>query len=93
MFIDPKKLEAFGLTIGAVNNTLQSLNFTIPIGQYDIGSYTHSFNVDERYYTVASLRDLIIAKTGTTGIIRLSDIARVDEVAKKRTTIARLSDK
>lgn len=93
VFIDPKKLESYGLNIGAVNNTLASLNFTIPIGQYDIGSYTHAFNVDERYYTVASLRDLVIAKTGTTGIVRLSDIARVDEVAKKRTTIARLSDK
>lgn len=93
VFIDPKKLDAYGLTIGAVNSTLASLNFTLPVGQYDIGSYTHAFNVDERYYTVASLRDLIIAKTGTTGIIRLSDIARVEEVAKKRTTIARLSDK
>ncbi|MDD5377468.1 MAG: efflux RND transporter permease subunit [Candidatus Gracilibacteria bacterium] len=93
VFIDPKKLDAYGLTIGAVNSTLAAENFTVPIGQYDIGSYTHSFTVDERYYTVASLRDLVIAKTGTTGIIRLSDIARVEEVAKKRTTIARLSDK
>ena len=93
VFIDPKKLDAYGLTIGAVNTALQSLNFTLPIGQYDIGSYSHSFNIDERYYTIASLRDLVIAKTGTTGIIRLSDIARVEEVAKKRTTIARLSDK
>lgn len=93
VFIDPKKLDAYGLTIGMVNNALQSLNFTIPIGQYDIGSYTHAFNIDERYYTVASLRDLVVAKTGTTGIIRLSDIARVEEVAKKRTTMARLSDK
>lgn len=93
VFIDPKKLDSYGITIGIVNTTLQSLNFTIPIGQYDIGSYTHTFNVDERYYTVASLRDLVVAKTGTTGIIRLSDIARVEEVAKKRTTIARLSDK
>lgn len=93
IFIDPKKLDAYGLTISAINNTLTALNFTIPIGQYDIGSYTHSFNIDERYYTVASLRDLVVAKTGTTGIIRFSDIARVEEVAKKRTTIARLSDK
>ncbi|MDD5198148.1 MAG: efflux RND transporter permease subunit [Candidatus Gracilibacteria bacterium] len=93
VFIDPKKLDAYGLTIGMVNSTLQSLNFTIPIGQYDIGSYTHAFNIDERYYTTASLRDLIVAKTGTTGIIRLSDIARVEEVAKKHTTVARLSDK
>lgn len=93
VFIDPKKLDTYGLTISSVNSTLSSLNFTLPIGQYDIGSYTHSFNIDERYYTIASLRDLVIAKTGTTGIIRLSDIARVEEVAKKRTTIARLSDK
>lgn len=76
-----------------MNSSISSLNFTIPIGQYDIGSYTHSFNVDERYYTVASLRDIVVAKAGTTGIIRLSDIARVEEVAKKRTTMARLSDK
>ena len=93
VFIDPKKLDAYGLTIGVVNTTLASLNFTLPIGQYDIASYTHSFNIDERYYTIASLRDLVVAKTGTTGIIRLQDIARVEEVAKKRTTIARLSDK
>lgn len=69
------------------------MNFTIPVGQYDIGDYTHSFNIDERYYTIASLRDLVVAKTGVTGIIHLSDIARIEEVAKKHTTMARLSDK
>lgn len=93
VFIDPKKLDAYGLTIASVNSILASLNFTIPIGQYDIGAYTHSFNIDERYYTIAQLRDLVVAKTGTTGIVQLANIARVEEVAKKRTTMARLSSK
>lgn len=91
VFIDPKKLEAYGLTISAVNNMIASLNFTLPIGNYDIDAYTHSLTIDERYYTVQKLKDLVVAKTGNSGIIHLGDIARVEEAAKKRTSLSRLS--
>ncbi len=92
VFVDPKKLDAYGLTLQGVNSTLAALNFTIPVGSYDIGSYTHSLTIDGRYYSIDSLRDLVVSKTGNSGIVKLSDIADVREVAKKRTVISRLSD-
>lgn len=93
MAIDPKKLDSFGLGIEAVNTALKATNIAFPIGNYDIGSYRHTLTVDERFYTVTELRNLTIAKLGTSGIIRLSDVAEVTESPIKRTNISRFSAK
>ncbi|MDD5770488.1 MAG: efflux RND transporter permease subunit, partial [Candidatus Gracilibacteria bacterium] len=89
--IDPKKLESYGLTISQVNTAIQAQNFTFPIGSFDIGDYTHSLTVDERFYNINKLKDVVLTKLGDTGIIYLKDVANVKEAGKKITSISRLS--
>jgi multidrug efflux pump subunit AcrB len=91
--IDPKKLESYGLTINDVNTAIKSKNIAFPIWDYDVWNYTHTMNIDERFYTIEDIKNIIVTKLGTTGIIRVSDVAEVKEVAKKRITISRLSYK
>lgn len=79
--------------MAGVNSIISSLNFTIPLGEMDIGPNTHTLNVDERYFDIQTLKDLIVSKTGNTGIIYLRDVADVREAPVKRTTISRLSSK
>ena len=93
MEYDPKKLDEFGLTASAINSTISGLNFTIPIGDLGVDKYKHTVTVDERYFHIEELKNLIIAKTGTSGMIYLKDVANVFESPKKRTTISRLSYK
>ncbi|MDD4151136.1 MAG: efflux RND transporter permease subunit [Candidatus Gracilibacteria bacterium] len=91
--IDPKKLENYGISIGNVNTALQSVNITMPIGDYDIGNYTHSLSVDERFYNINKIKDIVITKLGDTGNIYLRDIASITEAPKKITSISRMSEK
>lgn len=91
--LDPKKLEAYWLNISAVNSIVAATNITFPIWEINIGKYTHTITVDERFFDVQKLKNLIITKAGNTWIIYLKDIALVEEVAVKRTSISRLSSK
>lgn len=89
--IDPKKLEAFWLTIAQVNSAIQAKNFTFPIGNFDIGEYTHSLTIDERFYNINVLKEVVITKLWETWIVLLKDIATISESPKKVTSLARLS--
>ncbi|MDD2516513.1 MAG: efflux RND transporter permease subunit, partial [Candidatus Gracilibacteria bacterium] len=91
--LDPKKLDEMGITVSSINTALQALNFTIPVGELDVDKYTHTVTIDERFFTLENLKNLVISKTGTTGVIYLKDIANITESAKKRTTLSRLSSK
>lgn len=89
--VDPKKLETYWLTIAQVNSAIQNQNFTFPIWDYDIGNYTHSLTIDERFYNINNLKKTVITKLWDTWIITLSQVATVKESAKKVTSISRLS--
>ena len=90
--LDPKKLENYNLTLTNVNQVLQQVNIAMPIGNYDIGDYTHSLSVDERFYNINKIKDIVIARLGDTGTIFLKDIASISESPKKITSISRMSD-
>ncbi|MCK9273148.1 efflux RND transporter permease subunit [Candidatus Gracilibacteria bacterium] len=90
---DPKKLDELNLTAGAVNSAIAGLNFTIPIGDLSVGKYKHTVTLDERFFDIQSLKNLVISKTGNSGIIYLKDVANIIEAPKKRTTLSRLSYK
>jgi len=64
----------------------------MPIGNYDIGDYTHSLSVDERFYNINKIKDIVISRLGDTGTIFLKDIASITESPKKITSISRMSD-
>lgn len=88
---DPRKLEIYGITPEQANQAIQSVNFTLPVGDYTVDDYKHTMNIDNRFYSIQSLRDIPIANIGDPGIIFLRDIATVNEGAKKRENESRLS--
>lgn len=91
VFIDPKKLEQYGLSLSSVNSAIQTANMTLPIWDIDIWSYKHSINIDGRFYDIEKLKNIVITKLGDTWIVYLKDIAEVKIAPKKITSISRLS--
>lgn len=91
VFIDPKKLEKYWLTIQTVNSAIQWTNMTLPIWEINILSYKHSVNVDERFYDIEKLKNIVVTKLWDTWVVYLKDIAEVKESPKKITSISRLS--
>lgn len=91
VYVDPKKLEQYGLSMDNVNNAIKWGNLTLPIGQIDVWAYNHAISVDTRFYDIQKLKDVVITRLGDTWVLYLKDIAEVKEVPKKITTISRLS--
>lgn len=88
---DPKKLELYGITADQANQIIQGTNFTLPVGDYTVDGYKHTMNIDNRFYSTQSLRDIPIANIGDPGIIFLRDVATITESPIKRETESRLS--
>lgn len=88
---DPKKLEQLWLTPADGDNALKTNNVSFPIGDINIDNYKHILSVDTRYYNIGEIEEIIVAKSGETWIIKIKDIAKVQLVAKKRTSLARTS--
>lgn len=91
VFLDPSKLERYGLTVTAVNQAISSQNFSIPVGDVQVGEYVHKISVDGRYFSVRDLSDIAVVKMGQAGVVHLRDLGTIQETAKKRTTLSRLS--
>jgi hydrophobic/amphiphilic exporter-1 (mainly G- bacteria), HAE1 family len=91
VFIDPKKLQEYGLQLSQVNTSIQNTNMTLPIWDIDVWAYKHSINVDSRFYDLEKLKNVVVAKKWDTWIVYLKDIAEVKESPKKITSISRLS--
>jgi multidrug efflux pump subunit AcrB len=67
------------------------MNLTFPLGKVKIDKYEHVITIDNRYYTQNELENIVVAKNGDTGIIRLKDIAKVELGAKTKVTFARVA--
>jgi len=93
VFIDPKKLELYWLSLDNVNNSIKSSNFTLAVWDINIWNYNHSIWVDTRYYDLEKLKNVVVSKLGETWVIYLKDLAKVEESPKKITSISRLSIK
>lgn len=90
---DPKKLNWLWLTASSINSAIAWLNFTIPIGDIWVDKYKHTVTLDERFFDIEKLKNLVVAKNWESWIIYLKNVANVIESPKKRTTISRLSYK
>jgi multidrug efflux pump subunit AcrB len=67
------------------------MNLTFPLGNVKIDKYEHVITIDNRYYTRAEIENIVVAKNGDTGLIRIKDIAKVELGAKTRVTFARVA--
>ena len=91
VLIDPKRLEQYWVTLDNVNSAIKAVNMTIPLWDIDVWSYTHSISVDSRFYDIESLSNIVVKKVGDTWVIYLKDVADVNEIPKKITSISRVS--
>jgi len=91
VFVDPQKMAQYGVSLTMVNQAIASMNMTMPIGSINADTYKKTINLDTRFYTVETLKNIIVTKIGDTGIIYLKDVADVRESPKKITTLSRLS--
>ena len=77
IWMDPAKMTAFGVTFSDIRNALNNENIDLPPGKIYGNSTELTIKTLGRLSTEKQFRELLI-KEDNTGIVRLSDVARVE---------------
>ena len=88
LWLDPVRLKAFELTALDVQKALQQQNVQIPSGNVKSSGYEAGLRVMGKAQSVDEIRQLIVKSSGG-ALVRLQDVARVEDGAEELQTVAR----
>ncbi len=88
--IDPKKLEAYKLSIMQVRQIVTNANLDFPTGKVKTTDQQILVRLAGKYKDVDQLRNLVLATTGSGTQVRLGDVADVQDAQKDADRIARV---
>ena len=83
IYVDPARLEAYKLTIEAIQAVVAAENRNIPGGSFDIGNDTYSLRVQGEFSSSDQLKNIVVGSRDGRNIY-LSDVARVDDSLEER---------
>lgn len=84
VYCDPKKLEAYNLSVEQISSLISAENRNTPGGAFDVGSNTYSLRVQGEFDESQQMADIPVASyEGRT--IYLKDVARIDDSLEERT--------
>ena len=83
VYVDPNKLEAYGLTINGIAGIIAAENRNVPSGSIDIGSNSYALRVEKEFSSAEEMLDIVVGHSnGKT--IYLRDVARVTDGVEER---------
>ncbi len=83
IYVDPARLEAYGLSVETVAQIISAENRNIPGGVIDIGSDTYSLRVQGEFTSSDRMADIVVGSSGGRNIY-LRDVARIDDSLEER---------
>ncbi len=90
VWLDPSRLTAYELSTTDVIRALQTGNIQVPGGSIDTGTQRLTLRTLGRVDSLTSLQALVVANRGGAPVT-LGEVARVEDGAAARTTIARVN--
>ncbi|MBN2575688.1 MAG: efflux RND transporter permease subunit, partial [Deltaproteobacteria bacterium] len=87
VWIDPRRLDSFGLAAGEVAQALAAQNVEIPGGRFDAGTRELSVKTRGQVHSATELGNVIIP-AAVAGIVRLRDVARIEDGQEERRSYA-----
>ncbi len=84
VYVDPVRLEAYGLTVEQIASVIGAENRNIPGGSFDIGSDTYSLRVQGEFKGSEEMASIVVGSYEGRNIY-LSDVARIDDSLEERT--------
>jgi multidrug efflux pump len=79
IWIQPERLAAFSLTPADVEGALRSQNVELPAGRIEAQSQNVTLRVERPFTTPDEFRQLIVGRGGNGYLVRLGDVARVEQ--------------
>lgn len=76
VYCDPNKLEAYGLSVSGISQTIAAENRNVPSGSIDIGAESFTLRVEKEFKDPSELLDVVVStKDGHT--VYLRDVANI----------------
>ncbi|MBR5206656.1 MAG: efflux RND transporter permease subunit [Alistipes sp.] len=88
--VDPKKLEAYGLTIESLGQIIAAENINVPAGSLDIGDQVFNLKSDLEFSDSRELYDIVVSNMGGRTVM-LSDVAEIRDTLEKPTLDERIN--
>ena len=82
--IDPRKLDAYNLSLEQIGNALRTENIDMPAGNIEMGMVNYPVRVEGRFTNSDQVKDIIISNINSK-VVYLKDVATVRDDLKKAT--------
>ena len=89
--LDPRRLEAAGISIGQVVQVVQSQNLAAPVGRIEKGSVEQSIRLRGRIAQPQDFANIVVSGRGGR-LLRLSEVATIRDAAEEQRTLAMYND-
>ena len=83
VYVDPKRLEAYNLSIETISQIIAAENRNIPGGSFDVGSDTYALRVQGEFTSADQMKNIVVGSQNGRNIY-LHDVARVDDSLEER---------
>jgi HAE1 family hydrophobic/amphiphilic exporter-1 len=91
--VDPQKMALFGLTIAEVSGRIDAFNRNLQGGTIRKGTFKYSLRVVGEFESLAEIEEINIKTLKGGGVIRLRDVAKVQDGIRERQGLTRLNGK
>ena len=88
--IDIQKLEAYNMSVLQVLQAIQTANLEIPVGNVEDNKSVYSVRLAAKYSNLDELRNTIITATSDGGVIKVKDVADIEDGIAEQTLINRI---
>ncbi|MBW7932782.1 MAG: efflux RND transporter permease subunit [Gemmatimonadaceae bacterium] len=87
VYLQPARMEALGITVPQVSMALRSQNLDVPAGRVQLGAREQLVRVSGRIKTPEQFADIIVA-TRNGQVVRLGDLARIEDGTEEERSLA-----
>ncbi len=91
--IDRSKLDARGISLSQVTGALSAANLSVPGGFVEDEDSQYSVRVYGLYQEIGQIGDLVLSAAPNGAVVRLKDVASVEDGFKKQTALSRINGK
>lgn len=88
--VDPRKIEAYNLSVEQIGSIIAAENINIPSGTIDIGNNTYNVKADVEFDSSDDLNSIVVASVGGKDIL-LRDVATIRDTLEKETLDERIN--
>jgi hydrophobic/amphiphilic exporter-1 (mainly G- bacteria), HAE1 family len=89
--VDPKLLALYSLTVNDIAGRISAFNQSLTGGTIRKGKFKYSIRIVGQFETVDEIGEISLKTTKERGVIRLKDVARIEDAIKERQGMTRLN--